>query len=290
MSMNELSTVEEYWSGVSQRLQVEADVLNRLVGHNGEFGRANELSLAQLLTNLLPASVGVGTGVVIDSKGNRSAQSDIIVYDKSMQPQILAQSTQLLFPVETTVAVIEVKTSINGEAVNDVGAKAEKLRGLSDSRRGAVPPAFVLFGYTCTGAPATRASELEALPKQRQPDLVCVVKPGMVARHRPASEPLSMQFVPLHSRVNGLRVGRTWKRPDDSERTYALINGSVFPIARFAANAKDRYVFDPGRALLLFCNDVLETLATRGKSGSNWLTNYLPGAASETEPLNSAKT
>lgn len=278
--MNDLSAVEEYWNGVTQRLQVETDVFNRLVGHRGEMGRANELSLAQLLQSLLPNSVGIGTGVVIDSEGGRSAQSDVIVYDTALQPQILAQSTQLLFPIETVLAVIEVKTTVDDGAIQDSGQKGEKLRALRDSRDGELKPAYGLFGYRCGGAAATTAKSLMQLTSNGQPDLACVVRPGLFGTRSPTG--LRMSHVPLHKRDGEQRVSQQWTRPAESKGHTTAIGGSVYPVSRFQPNASTRVVFEPGRALLLFCNALLEVLAERGVTGRNWLVNYLPPVALET--------
>lgn len=68
-----MSIVETYWSGVSRRLQEEVDTFNRLIGHAGEQGRENEQSLVSLMERLLPRSLGVGTGVVIDADGTVKA-------------------------------------------------------------------------------------------------------------------------------------------------------------------------------------------------------------------------
>lgn len=267
-------TVEEYWTGVAGQLQVEAEVFSRLVGHNGEMGRANELALVQLVARLLPARYRVGTGVVIDSHGRRSKQSDVIVYEATDQPQLLAQSTQLLFPVETVRLVIEVKTTVDADAVVDAGQKAEALRQLQPVE-GAVP-GFALFGYQASGAPSSRANELNTLPDAARPDFACILTPGLASsvegRH-------DVGLVPLHQIDQaGSRISMEWV-PADGVATWVVRDGTRYPVSRFAPNAPQRYVFEPGRALLLFAAQLLSALDDESSTG--WFSSYIPSVGRE---------
>jgi len=267
-------TVEDYWTGVASQLQVEAEVFSRLVGHNGEMGRANELALVQLVSRLLPARYGVGTGVVIDSFGGRSKQSDVIVYEANDQPQLLAQSTQLLFPVETVRLVIEVKTTVTSEAVVDAGQKASALRNLRTVSGGA--PAFALFGYQSSGAPAARAQEVNELSDTERPDFSCILIPGLASSLEGRRD---LGMVPLHqTNQAGHRVSNEWI-PAEGTDTWVVRNGTRYPISRFAPNAAERFVFEPGRALLLFAAQLLTVLDA--ESASSWFGSYIPDIGRE---------
>lgn len=278
-----VNIVEEYWSGVSQRLQTEVDVLNRLVQHNAELGRANELAVANILKEILPSSLGVGTGIIIDSSGRRSLQTDIILFERSKQPQILAQTTQLIFPVETVVMALEVKTTMDADAVKDVGDKCASIRALVDSR-GVSGPALGLFAYHCSGAPASIGRGLRDLPDDRRPDLMCVTNPGLVGYTSALTGKGEVHFVPLHKRNdNNERVSQSWQVPaQDYRGSYIQAGESLYPIARLTPRGHDRTVFDPGRALLLFCSALLTQLTNKSVMEENWLEHYLSGLALET--------
>lgn len=271
-SMAQLGAVEQYWTGVASQLQVEAEVFNRLVGHNGEMGRANEIALVQLVTRLLPARFGVGTGLVIDSRGRRSRQCDLIVYDAASQPQILAHSTQLLFPIETVRLALEVKTTVSSEAIEDVAEKAEAFRRLTPSS-GSIPP-FALFGYQANGAPAVRARELNGLADARRPNLACILVPGIVTD---PSDPSRVGLVPLHTLgANGERVTDSWMAATGTS-AWTVHAGTRHPVSRFSANAAERYVFEPGRALMLFVTQLIGVL--QDDTSDLWLENYFPAIA-----------
>lgn len=271
------SVVEEYWTGVASQLQVEASVFSRLVGHNGEVGRANELALAQLVTSLLPSTVGVGTGVIIDSEGNRSAQTDLVIFDKGAQPQILAHSTQLLFPVETVLAAIEVKTSVATADITDSGRKFKSVRALKP-KNGREVPITAFFGYSASSAPITRARELNSLAAAECPDVACVLDPGLVSRRGDGN--LKMGAVPLHNLdADGARIPGEWIPQEKSGR---VVRGNAsYPVAGLKQYG-DWVVFEPGRALLLFAEALLTALAERTGSNVDWLSAYVTETARET--------
>jgi hypothetical protein len=96
----DLPVVEDYWSGVLRRLQTEVDVFNQLVNHLPTRGTENELSFIRLLGGLVPRRYGIGTGLLIDAHDKSSNQTDIVIYDQADEPAILAQTSQVLFPIE----------------------------------------------------------------------------------------------------------------------------------------------------------------------------------------------
>lgn len=271
------NVVEQYWTGVASQLQVEAGVFSRLVGHNGEMGRANELALAQLVASLLPSAVGVGTGVIIDSAGNRSAQTDLVIYDKGSQPQILAHSTQLLFPVETVLAAVEVKTTVDAAAIVESGKKFETVRNLRPTD-GRESPVTVFFGYSVSNAPTARAKELNALTEKQRPEVACILDPGVVSNR--SGDGLNAGLVPLHAvDADGARVSRTWIPQNSAGR---VVRDSIsYPVAGLQLY-REWVVFEPGRALLLFAEALLASLADRTGWNLGWLSSYVTEVARET--------
>lgn len=103
--------LERFFSGVLSQLQAEIDTLNALVPHYGERGALNEESLRRVLTRFLPNRYAIGTGFVIDSFGSCSRQVDLLIYDDWSPPRLFNAVSQMMFPVETVFACIEVKTT-----------------------------------------------------------------------------------------------------------------------------------------------------------------------------------
>ncbi len=194
--------VEKYWAGIARRLQIESGVMNALIPHQGEKGIANELTLSRLVADLLPPSIGVGTGVIFDSTGKTSSQTDIILFDQGQQPRLMAQTNQVMFPIETVRLAIEVKTRLSKTDIEeDFPGKLARLQALTPTS-GSHPP-FCLFAYSFADSDHSRATELSNLEASKAPALSCVVRPGYVRTSDRAG------FVPLRS----AEEGKQWSNP-----------------------------------------------------------------------------
>jgi len=87
-----------------------------LLGHPGETGRAREEALRDHLRAFLPPALGVSTGFVIDAKGGRSRQIDIIIHMSDYHAVFMVNGIPLV-PVEAVIAVFEIKSSAHSTSV-----------------------------------------------------------------------------------------------------------------------------------------------------------------------------
>lgn len=105
----------------------QANAVARL-NHQGVKGTILEILVGQLFEPLLPSDIGVGTGLIIDSySGEQSGQIDIILYDKSILPPILIDQRTGIFPIESVLYAIEVKTTLNAQELKKAHKKAKKI-------------------------------------------------------------------------------------------------------------------------------------------------------------------
>lgn len=81
--------------------------------HKPTNGELKELFFKDLLNEFLTSQFGVGTGVVIDSKGNSSKQIDLIIYDNRLLPPFIKNGNIGVFPLEAVLAIIEIKTTLD---------------------------------------------------------------------------------------------------------------------------------------------------------------------------------
>lgn len=96
--------------------------------HQGVKGTVLELLIGQLFEPLLPADIGVGTGQIIDSySGELSGQIDIILYNKSILPPLLVAEKTGIFPIESVLYTIEVKTTLNASELKLAHESARKI-------------------------------------------------------------------------------------------------------------------------------------------------------------------
>jgi hypothetical protein len=253
-----VSIVGEYWAGVLQRLEAEVQVFAQLVAHEGERGRENEAVLARVLSALVPGRYGVGSGLLIDTRNAQSAQTDVILYDHSDEPAVLAQTTQILFPVESVLACIEVKTTLRGDDIADSLEKAKKQRALHHER-GGPHPLFVVLAYRAGQTPATIVKKYMNADASERPDLVCVVEQAVLIgsggsiRDGSGAE-MDAGLALLHE--NGEAIEG---RPEgtDFKQVHA---GRQYPIVRHEGRL---LLVEPSRALLLFVEALVRLLAER---------------------------
>lgn len=96
--------------------------------HQGVKGTVLEILVGQLFRPLLPADIGIGTGQIIESfTGRLSGQIDIVLYDRSILPPILLDDRIGVFPIESVLYTIEVKTTLNAPELKSAHDSAKDL-------------------------------------------------------------------------------------------------------------------------------------------------------------------
>jgi hypothetical protein len=114
---------------VLARAEVEATVT-----HQGLKGRFRELLIDNLLAPWLPPYVACGTGLIIGTGNTEyvSGQEDIVLYDRSLAPPILASSNapEGVFLSSSALGRIEVKSRLNAEGVTGFIEATKKVAAL----------------------------------------------------------------------------------------------------------------------------------------------------------------
>ena len=277
-----MPVVEDYWSGVLRRLQSEVDVFNELIVHAGERGRENELSFARILTGLVPSRYGVGTGLLIDANDKYSRQTDIVIYNQADEPAILAQTSQVLFPVESVRACLEVKTSIGTEEIKDAGKKRASVTALNS--RNPRKPIYALIGYRATNHANTLTRELRSMKEDNRPDLVCVINQGFIGGYTsivnvtpPDQADGYICGVALLQERNdkGQRIEHTHVVPQPGTTSFVFKEIS-YPVIKAAGQL---LVTEPSRALLIFCEALVRILADQDGRPAPAFSHYITPVA-----------
>lgn len=97
------------------------------IPHPGLKGEIREILVRDLFRPLLPLDVGVGTGQIVSAFGETSSQQDIVLYDRRILPPILFEERTGLFPIESVLYVIEIKTLLNSTELHRANKAAEQL-------------------------------------------------------------------------------------------------------------------------------------------------------------------
>ncbi|MCB9143731.1 MAG: hypothetical protein H6635_00050 [Anaerolineales bacterium] len=101
------------------------------IDHAGIRGRSREIFLQKMLQPILPPYVEFGSGKIADSKGNLSAETDIIIYSKQTLPPLLFEANFGLYPVEACIYAIEVKSKLTTSEIQSTIEKFKRLQDLS---------------------------------------------------------------------------------------------------------------------------------------------------------------
>lgn len=99
----------------------------REVSHQLTKGVLREALLDELLRHFLPLQLGTGTGLVVNSAGDQSSQIDIVIYDKRVSPPLVRVERGQLFPWESVIATIEVKSQMQKRDILKANENAHEM-------------------------------------------------------------------------------------------------------------------------------------------------------------------
>jgi hypothetical protein len=124
---------KEYLQGLSVDLVNAFDKAGQTT-HPGAVGSGREKSVRDQLQRVLPSGVGVGSGFVIDSYGNTSAQCDIIIYERDLALKFAPNDDDLyvFFNCECVIAVGQVKSDAS---LSEVRASIRNLKSVRELTR-----------------------------------------------------------------------------------------------------------------------------------------------------------
>jgi hypothetical protein len=129
------------------RSQVEEGIV-----HTGMRGRFRELLVDTILSPWLPPYAACGTGMIVDDRDRSrdSTQEDVVIFDSSLVPAVLAHSEAMegVFPLDGVLARVEVKSCLTKKEVKTSIAAARGIYELNFSGQGkSVAPISALFGF-----------------------------------------------------------------------------------------------------------------------------------------------
>jgi len=82
----------------------------------------------KILSSFLTSQFGIGKGAIINHLGEQSGETDIVIYDKRLLPPFIKQERSAVYPIESVIATIEVKCSLNMKKLKKAEASAKLLQ------------------------------------------------------------------------------------------------------------------------------------------------------------------
>lgn len=123
-------TREEIFKKAAEKMRSDFEEL-RLVPHNATKGAEAEQVFRKFLNTHIPQRFSVGSGFIVDPKGEVSNQTDVVVYDAFNCPVYRASDSASIFPSTNVAAVVEVKSSLDKHALKDAWKKIAAIKSLS---------------------------------------------------------------------------------------------------------------------------------------------------------------
>lgn len=149
-----------YLSTLNMIANQSRNELGELMPHRGELGRITEEIIKSVLERILPRRFSIGTGIIINSAGLVSAQTDIVIYDNFFNSPLLSEYGARVFPVECVYATIEVKSVLSLKELKKGISDIMLLRKIGSNKqyivdqRSAVvttPPRSYIVGFRQSG-------------------------------------------------------------------------------------------------------------------------------------------
>ncbi|MBD66340.1 MAG: hypothetical protein CME62_14105 [Halobacteriovoraceae bacterium] len=100
---------------LNQFLTANANLINEYSHATGK-GDHREESLLHILQKILPSTINISKGIIIDSHGNQTPEFDIVIYLENDTFTFLDFANRKIIPVENVIAVGEVKTKLDSAA------------------------------------------------------------------------------------------------------------------------------------------------------------------------------
>ena len=121
------------------------------------------------LEQILPRGIAVGSGCIIDSYGNSSKQQDVVLYERDICPVFSVNDTpeSTYYPCEGVIGVVEVKSSLGTNDLQDSFKKIESVKRLlryevHDSLPTSDTPLIEYRHYGSIQAPSIMSSSLHS--------------------------------------------------------------------------------------------------------------------------------
>lgn len=100
--------------------------------HNLLIGELREIVVRDLLRPFFPSDIGVGTGEIVSAVegAGHSAQQDVILFNRQILPPLLGDERTGLFPIESVIATLEIKSLLNLEELKKAHTNAKTVHRL----------------------------------------------------------------------------------------------------------------------------------------------------------------
>lgn len=141
--------LEDAFKHVSKQMRSDFEKIRSLIENRAEKGTELEIILKDFLKEYLPRNLAVTKGFLVDSDGKISKQLDVIIYDAFKTPIFYESENIRVIPIECAYSVIEVKSKLGENELNDIFKNMDSVRSLKRKAyypHGVIKDTYKLYG------------------------------------------------------------------------------------------------------------------------------------------------
>jgi hypothetical protein len=149
--------IQQFATAIVRGMLERAKALSRLE-QDLLKGELRELFVSEVLKCYLSYPFEIGSGIIINQRGDESNQTDIIIYDASVLPPFIKGQHLGVYPAECVLATVEVKSNLGPDELLSFEKAAKKLLEEVYSSDGSIysndqkfKPICTVFGFSGSG-------------------------------------------------------------------------------------------------------------------------------------------
>lgn len=151
-----MSIISKAFSNKIDSLRGEFEI-NKNVIHQGIKGGLNENGILSLIRDVIPQKFKLTKGIVENSKGEQSNETDILIYNDEILPPYIKEDLTFV-PVEAVKYIFEVKSTLNSKELKTTISKFERFASIG----GTSPTVLFSFSSDIKGSELTRYKKYES--------------------------------------------------------------------------------------------------------------------------------
>ena len=144
----EQTLIQKYTTSIVRGFIERTESLSHL-DHRLLKGELRELFVSDILDSFLTNQFGIGSGIIINQKGEQSNQTDIIIYDNRVLPPFIKGQHLGIYPAECVLATIEIKSYLRKGELLKAEVSAKKLIEEIYNPKSSLYEDYNLFKPTC---------------------------------------------------------------------------------------------------------------------------------------------
>ena len=141
--------IQQFATSIVLGMLERARALSRL-DHKLLKAELRELFVSEVLESFLSHPFEIGSGIVVNQRGQQSNQTDVVIYDATVLPPLIKAQHLGMYPAECVLATVEVKSDLRSDGILDAEDAAKRLHEEIYSTNGSIYSDDQRFKPICT--------------------------------------------------------------------------------------------------------------------------------------------